>query len=61
MNKGQVKGRIEEAKGKLKEVVGEATGNETTKVKGKVEQVVGKTHALYGDAKEQFRKSRKRP
>ncbi|MGF6600348.1 uncharacterized protein YjbJ (UPF0337 family) [Paraburkholderia sp. GAS448] len=56
MNKDQVKGRIEEAKGKLKEVAGKVTGNETTRVKGKVEQVVGKTQALYGDAKEQFRK-----
>ncbi|HEX7913986.1 MAG TPA: CsbD family protein [Paraburkholderia sp.] len=56
MNKDQVKGRIEEAKGKLKEVVGKATGNEMTKVKGKVKQVVGKTRALYGDAKEHLRK-----
>ena len=42
MNKDQVKGRVEEAKGKLKEVVGKATGNQTTKLKGKVEQLVGK-------------------
>jgi uncharacterized protein YjbJ (UPF0337 family) len=56
MNKDQVKGRVKEAKGTLKEVVGKATGNETTKVKGKVEQVVGKTQAAYGDAKEQLKK-----
>jgi uncharacterized protein YjbJ (UPF0337 family) len=56
MNKDQVKGRVEEAKGKLKEVVGKATGNQTTRLKGKVEQVVGKTQAAYGNAKEQLRK-----
>jgi uncharacterized protein YjbJ (UPF0337 family) len=56
MNKDQVKGRIEEAKGKLKEVVGKATGNKTTQLKGKVERVVGKTQASYGDAKEQLKK-----
>ena len=56
MNRDQVKGRVKEAKGRLEEVVGKATGNETTKVKGRVKQVVGKTQALYGDAKEQFKK-----
>jgi uncharacterized protein YjbJ (UPF0337 family) len=58
MNRSQVKGRIEEAKGKLKEVVGKATGHEMTRVKGKLEQVVGKTRAAYGDAKQQLRKRR---
>jgi uncharacterized protein YjbJ (UPF0337 family) len=56
MNKDQVKGRVEETKGKVKEAVGKATGSETTQVKGKVEQVVGKTRAAYGDAKEQLKK-----
>ncbi|WP_341315305.1 CsbD family protein [Paraburkholderia sp. IMGN_8] len=56
MNKDQVKGRVKDAKGKLKEVVGKATGNATTRVKGRIEQVVGKTQASYGDAKEQLKK-----
>jgi uncharacterized protein YjbJ (UPF0337 family) len=56
MNKDQVKGRVVEAKGKVKEAVGKATGSETTQVKGKVEQVAGKTRAAYGDAKEQLKK-----
>ncbi|KAA0997399.1 CsbD family protein [Paraburkholderia panacisoli] len=56
MNKDQVKGRVKEAKGQLKEMVGKATGSATTKVKGRIEQIVGKTQATYGDAKEQFRK-----
>lgn len=56
MNRDQLKGRVKEASGKLKEVVGKATGNKTTRLKGAVEQVVGKTQAAYGDAKEQLRK-----
>jgi uncharacterized protein YjbJ (UPF0337 family) len=56
MNRDQVKGRVKEAKGQLKEMVGKATGNAMTKVKGRIEQVVGKIQASYGDAKEQFRK-----
>ncbi|KAA1004303.1 CsbD family protein [Paraburkholderia panacisoli] len=56
MNRDQVKGRVKEAKGQLKEMVGKVTGSATTRVKGRIEQVVGKTQATYGDAKEQFRK-----
>ena len=56
MNKDQVKGRGEEAKGKVKEAVGKATGNRTTRLRGAVEQVVGKTRAAYGDAKAQAKK-----
>ncbi|MFM0557069.1 CsbD family protein [Paraburkholderia sediminicola] len=56
MNRDQVKGRVKEAKGMLKEVVGKATGNATTRVKGRIEQVVGKAQASYGDAKAHFRK-----
>ncbi|MDF3888012.1 CsbD family protein [Cupriavidus basilensis] len=56
MNKDQLKGHIEEAKGKMKEVFGRVSGKETTELKGKVEQVVGKTQAAYGDAKEELKK-----
>ncbi|MBY8607859.1 CsbD family protein [Burkholderia arboris] len=56
MNRDQVKGRIAEAKGKLKEMIGRILGNRTTRMQGTVEQVVGKTQALYGDAKAQLKK-----
>ncbi|MCA3781033.1 MAG: CsbD family protein [Burkholderia sp.] len=56
MNRDQVKGRIAEAKGKLKEMIGRILGNRTTRMRGTVEQVVGKTQALYGDAKAQLKK-----
>ncbi|MDR6499723.1 CsbD family protein [Burkholderia sp. DN3021] len=56
MNRDQVRGRIAEAKGKLREVVGKVIGNRVTRMQGKVQQVVGKTQASFGDAKEQFKK-----
>ncbi|WP_175752135.1 CsbD family protein [Burkholderia anthina] len=56
MNKDQVRGRIAEAKGRLKEMVGRIMGNRSTRMQGTVEQVVGKTQASFGDSKEQFRK-----
>ncbi|UXU89655.1 CsbD family protein [Burkholderia sp. S-53] len=56
MNRDQVRGRIAEAKGKMKEMVGRVMGNRSTRMQGKVEQVVGKTQASFGDAKEQFKR-----
>ncbi|WP_423761782.1 CsbD family protein [Burkholderia sp. NLJ2] len=56
MNRDQVRGRIVEAKGKLKEMVGRVMGNRSTRMRGKVEQVVGKTQASFGDAKEQIKR-----
>ena len=52
MNKDQVKGRISQAKGKVKEVTGKVTGNKPLQGKGTVEKVVGKVRSSYGDAKE---------
>ncbi len=55
MNKDQVKGRAENAKGKLKEAVGKAVGNDRLKAEGKVDQVAGKTQAKIGDGKEKLK------
>jgi uncharacterized protein YjbJ (UPF0337 family) len=52
MNKDQVKGRTEQAKGALKEGIGRALGDRDTEAQGKVEKAVGKVHGHYGDAKE---------
>lgn len=54
MNKDQVEGNAKEAKGKAKEIAGEATGNESLKYKGKAEQVAGKVQSKYGDAKDEL-------
>lgn len=58
MNKDQIKGRVEEAKGKTKEVAGNVTGNRTLEVKGKVQKTFGKTQAGYGNVKDNLKKGR---
>ena len=52
MNKDQVKGRFEEAKGKVKEIAGDLVGNKDLEQKGKVQNAKGKVQAGYGDLKE---------
>ena len=51
MNKDQVKGRVEQAKGSVKEGVGKATDNPNLRDRGTADKVAGKTQATYGDAK----------
>ena len=51
MNKDQVKGRVGEAKGKIKEVAGKLVGNEKLEAKGKAQRIVGKARAKFGDVK----------
>ena len=51
MNKDQVKGRVNEAKGKIKEVAGRLVGNEKLEAKGKAQKIVGKARAKFGDVK----------
>ena len=52
MNKDQVKGRVEQSTGKVKEVAGKLLGNDRLQTEGKAEQVKGKVQAGYGDVKE---------
>jgi uncharacterized protein YjbJ (UPF0337 family) len=52
MNKHQVEGRVDQAKGKVKEVAGRVVGNESLEAEGLADQVKGKTQSGYGDAKE---------
>jgi uncharacterized protein YjbJ (UPF0337 family) len=52
MNKDQVAGRVDQAKGKIKEVTGRATGNESLEAKGVADRAAGKVQSTYGDAKE---------
>ena len=55
MNKDQVKGRVEEAKGKVKEVAGSIIGDKTLEGKGKVQKNVGRAQASYGDVKKNLK------
>ena len=58
MNKDQIKGRVEEAKGKVKEIAGKAVGNPRVEAEGDIEQIAGKVQKTYGDAKNEAKKSR---
>ena len=55
MNKDQVKGRLEEAKGSIKETVGKAVGSTKMQGEGAVDKAAGKTEATYGDAKDKVK------
>jgi uncharacterized protein YjbJ (UPF0337 family) len=57
MNKDQVKGRVEEAKGKVKQVTGKAVGNKELEQKGRIQKAGGKIQAGYGDLKEDIKDS----
>jgi uncharacterized protein YjbJ (UPF0337 family) len=56
MNKDQIKGRMDEAAGKTKKVVGKIAQDEALKQKGRTQEVAGKARASYGDTKEQWKK-----
>jgi uncharacterized protein YjbJ (UPF0337 family) len=55
MNKDQVKGRVEQAKGSVKEGVGKATNNPNLRDQGTADKVAGKAQATYGDAKQKVK------
>ena len=56
MNKEQVKGRYEEAKGAVKEAAGKIVGNERLEHKGKVQKNAGKFQAGTGDLHNEVKK-----
>jgi uncharacterized protein YjbJ (UPF0337 family) len=56
INKDQVQGRAEEAKGNVKEAVGKVVGNKDLEVKGNIQKNVGAVQASLGDVKEDVKK-----
>jgi uncharacterized protein YjbJ (UPF0337 family) len=52
MNQDQVKGRVEEAKGAVKEGTGKVVGNPRLEGEGQADKVAGKVQGAWGDAKE---------
>lgn len=52
MNKDQVKGRVKEAAGKIKEETGDALDNKRMENEGRADKVKGQAQGGYGDAKE---------
>jgi uncharacterized protein YjbJ (UPF0337 family) len=59
INKDQVKGHVEEAKGAIKEVAGKILGNPSLEVKGNIEKNLGKTQAKIGEVREDLKKASK--
>ena len=55
MNKDQVKGRVEEAKGSIKEAAGKVVGNPNLRDEGTLDKAAGKAQAGFGDAKEKVK------
>jgi len=52
INKHQVKGRVKEAEGMIKEVAGKLVGNEKLEEKGRVQKILGEAEAAVGDIKQ---------
>jgi len=61
MNKDQVKGRVEEAKGSIKQTTGRVIGNPDLEDRGTIEKVGGKIQKTFGDVKEQVKDANKPP
>jgi len=59
INKDQVKGHVEEAKGAIKEAAGKLVGNPSLEVKGNIEKNLGKSQAKIGDVREALKKVEK--
>ncbi len=59
INKDQVKGRVEEVKGSIKEATGKIVGNPSLQAKGNIEKNLGKVEAKFGDVTEDLKKSSK--
>lgn len=55
MNKDQVEGRMDQAKGHIKETAGKAVGNDRLEAEGKVDKTGGRVQSKVGDAKEKVK------
>lgn len=59
MNKDQVNGRLEQAKGSVKEAAGKVVGNTKLESEGQADKASGKAQATYGDVKEKVKDTAK--
>jgi uncharacterized protein YjbJ (UPF0337 family) len=55
MDKDRIKGSAEQAKGKVKEVAGKATGDSKLETEGQADQVKGKVQNTVGGLKDTLR------
>ena len=59
INKDQVNGRVEEAKGSVKEITGKAIDDKGMQIEGNVQKNLGKAQAGYGDLKKDIKDGNK--
>jgi uncharacterized protein YjbJ (UPF0337 family) len=57
MNKDRIQGSVEQAKGKMKEVAGKATGDSKLETEGNAQQVAGKVQNAVGGFKDAVKKA----
>jgi len=50
LNKNEINGTVDQAKGKVKQAVGTLTGNDGLKAEGRADEVVGKVESVVGGA-----------
>ena len=50
LNENEIKGTVDQAKGKVKQAVGTLTGNDRLKAEGQTDEVVGKVESAVGGA-----------
>ncbi len=58
MDKDQIKGKVEEIKGDIKERIGGATKDRSTQAEGWAENKKGKVRGAVGDVKDELKKDR---
>jgi uncharacterized protein YjbJ (UPF0337 family) len=61
VNKDEIKGKIEQVKGDLKERIGGASKDRSTQAEGFVEEKKGKAREGFGNLKDEVQKERKDP
>ena len=57
MDKDRIEGSLDQAKGKIKEGVGKATGDSKLETEGKADQLSGKVQNAVGGLKDKIRES----
>jgi uncharacterized protein YjbJ (UPF0337 family) len=60
INKDQVNGRVDEAKGNVKEITGKILNDKSMEVEGNVQKNVGKIQSGYGDLKQDIKQNIKK-
>jgi uncharacterized protein YjbJ (UPF0337 family) len=58
INKDQVNGRVEEAKGAVKEVTGKVLDDKGMEIQGNIQKNVGKAQAGFGDIKQDLQQGK---